>query len=113
MKVAEGNLVPVDTSCIVQIVRLSSKTPKRIKYREKHFGFVQGKCVGVQRSILASTFDERDPEFTEEVEAESRRQAWVLHRELYGAVSKDRIFVQDSRPFEAVRGHTAPRAKYR
>ena len=55
----------------------------------------------------------RDPEFTEEVEAESRRQAWVLHRQLYGDVSKNKFFVQDSRPFEAVRGHTASKAKLR
>ena len=74
---------------------------------------MQPRNVGVKRSILAQPFDDRCPIFTEQVEEECRGDAWKLHKELHGHIEQDKFFVQDSRPFYSVQGHTASKARLR
>ena len=91
-----------DISCTAKIVRFSGAALRQAKYREKHPNpeYNTKHAPPIPRNFMAPTLDELDPEYTADVERESRRIAWQLNQEVYGKRDNFKeFFVSDERPF--------------
>ena len=101
----------------VECLQFSNKALRQAKYRDKHPSIHLFNPLDKQeRSILAPALSELNAIFTEAVEAEARRDAYLLWRFLFphdSSVTYATFFTSDTRPFGLVRGHVGRRGRLR